>query len=43
MLEGKCEKKRVPKASKLTPSRNMSKQKQSENAGKGAQKKCRKR
>ena len=31
----------VPKAVKLTPSRNMSKQKQSENAGKGTQTKCR--
>ena len=39
MLEGKYEKNRVPKIVKLTPSRNMSKQKQSENAGKGTQKK----
>ena len=31
---------RVLKDIKLTPSRNMSKQKQSENAGKGTQKKC---
>ena len=33
----------VPKAVKLTPLRNMSKQKQSENAGKGTQKKCRRK
>ena len=38
MLEGKYEKNGVPKVVKLTPSRNMSKQKQSENAGKGTQK-----
>ena len=38
MLEGKYEKNRVPKAVKLTPSRNMDKQKQSENVGKGTQK-----
>ena len=31
-------KKGVPKVVKLTPSRDMSKQKQSENAGKGTQK-----
>ena len=39
MLEGKYKKNRVPKIAKLTPSRNMSKQKQSENARKGTQKK----
>ena len=36
-------KNRIPKVIKLTPSRNMSKQKQSENAGKGTQKKCRRK
>ena len=38
MLEGKYWKNGVPKAVKLTLSRNMSKQKQSENAGKRTQK-----
>ena len=38
MLEGKYEKNRVPKIVKLTLSRNMSKQKQSENDGKRTQK-----
>ena len=33
----------VPKAVKLTPSRNMNKQKQSENAGKESQKKCKRK
>ena len=37
------EKNGVPKAFKLTLSRNMSKQKQSENVGKGTQKKCRRK
>ena len=36
-------KNRVPKVVKLTPSRNMSKQKQSENAEKGTLKKCRRK
>ena len=35
MLGGKYEKNGVPKVVKLTPSRNMSKQKQSKNVGKG--------
>ena len=43
MLEGKYEKNGVPKVVKLTHSRNMSKQKQSENAGKRTQKKCRRK
>ena len=37
------EKNGVSKVVKLTPLRNMSKQKQSENAGKGTQKKCRRK
>ena len=36
-------KNRVPKVVKLTPLRNISKQKQSENAGKGTQKKCKRK
>ena len=36
-------KNRVPKVVKFTPSRNMSKQKQSENTRKGTQKKCRRK
>ena len=43
MLKGKYEKNGVPKVVKLTFSRNMSKQKQSKNAGKGTQKKCRRK
>ena len=43
MLEGKYWKNGVPKAIKLTFSRNMSRQKQSENAGKRTQKKCRRK
>ena len=43
MLEGKYEKNGVPKVVKLTLSRNMSKQKQNENAGKGTQKKCKRK
>ena len=39
MSKGKCEENGVLKVVKLTPSRNMSKQKQSENAGKGTPKK----
>ena len=38
MLEANMRKNGVPKAVKLIPSRNMSKQKQGENAGKGIQK-----
>ena len=37
MLEGKYEKNGVSKVVKLAPSRNISKQKQSENAGKRTQ------
>ena len=39
MLEDNVRTNGVPKVVKLTPSRNMSKQKQNENAGKGTQKK----
>ena len=38
MSKDKCEGNGVPKDVKLTPLRNISKQKQSENVGKGTQK-----
>ena len=43
MLEDNVRTNGVPKVVKLTPSRNMSKQKQSENTGKGTQKKMQKK